>query len=444
MKRIKYLITLLFLLIFANLPLLWADAPVPAGVKAAVTFIAALEWLIVFFTGYQRRKTPGGRLGGLKKGIDTIHITGTAAAIEAVLLILWLTLTDHSIALILTAVGVPLAALGLLMISGMFRLVIHGRQVKISRFALLIMFWWVPVVNLFVIRSFYKNARREFMIESAKEELDTSREASTVCATKYPLLLVHGIFFRDWQLVNYWGRVPAELERNGAKVFYGKQQSSLAVAESAVEVKSAIERVIAETGAEKVNIIAHSKGGLDSRYAISCLGMDKYVATLTTINTPHKGCDMVDYLLKKVPGSIVNIIEKRYNRFFSKLGDKTPDFMAGVRDLSAVRAKSYDTEMPDSPQVSYRSVMTVMKNSRSAGFPLNIGYLLIKKLNGANDGLVWEDSAKHGERFRLVTNDKKRGISHGDVIDLMRENIEGFDVREFYVGLVSELREEGF
>ena len=118
--------------------------------------------------------------------------------------------------------------------------------------------------------------------------------------------------------------------------------------------------------------------------------------------------------------------------------------MAGVRDLSAVRAKSYDTEMPDSPQVSYRSVMTVMKNSRSAGFPLNIGYLLIKKLNGANDGLVWEDSAKHGERFRLVTSDKKRGISHGDVIDLMRENIEGFDVREFYVGLVSELREEGF
>ena len=58
-------------------------------------------------------------------------------------------------------------------------------------------------------------------------------------------------------------------------------------------------QVLAETGAEKVNIIAHSKGGLDSRYAISCLGMDKYVATLTTINTPHYGCDMVDYLLPR-------------------------------------------------------------------------------------------------------------------------------------------------
>ena len=44
----------------------------------------------------------------------------------------------------------------------------------------------------------------------------------------------------------------------------------------------------------------------------------------------------------------------------------------------------------------------------------------------------------------LITNSKRRGISHGDVIDLMRENIEGFDVREFYVGLVSELRADGF
>ena len=34
--------------------------------------------------------------------------------------------------------------------------------------------------------------------------------------------------------------------------------------------------------------------------------------------------------------------------------------------------------------------------------------------------------------------------SHGDMIDLNRENIRGFDVREFYVQLVSDLREKGF
>ena len=38
----------------------------------------------------------------------------------------------------------------------------------------------------------------------------------------------------------------------------------------------------------------------------------------------------------------------------------------------------------------------------------------------------------------------KRGISHGDVIDLNRENFDGFDVREFYVQLVSDLKQKGF
>ena len=445
MKTIKYLFTLILILTFANLTVIWADVSVPAGVKAAVTIITALEWLIVLFIGFHRQKTTvRGRLAGLKKGIDTVHISGIAAVLEVVLLVIWLTLTDHGVILVITAAAVPLLALGLLMFSGVLRLIIHGRQIKISRYVLLLMLWWVPLLNIFVIRSFYKNSKREYMIESARLELDDSRKESSVCATKYPILLVHGIFFRDWQLVNYWGRIPAALEKNGAKLYYGKQQSSLAIAESAKEVKEAIAKVIIETGAEKVNIIAHSKGGLDSRYAISCLGMDKYVASLTTINTPHRGCDMVDYLLKKVPGGVVRMIEKRYNRIFSKLGDKAPDFMAGVQDLSAERAKSYDAEMPDSPLVTYRSVMSVMGSARSAGFPLNIGYMLIKKLNGANDGLVWEESAKHGSHHLLVTNTRRRGISHGDVIDLMRENIEGFDVREFYVGLVSELRVDGF
>ena len=69
--------------------------------------------------------------------------------------------------------------------------------------------------------------------------------------------------------------------------------------------------------------------------------------------------------------------------------------------------------------------------------------MLIKKLNGANDGLVWEGSAAHG-KFTLVKSPHKRGISHGDVIDLFRENIEGYDVREFYADIVKQLKNEGY
>ena len=64
--------------------------------------------------------------------------------------------------------------------------------------------------------------------------------------------------------------------------------------------------------------------------------------------------------------------------------------------------------------------------------------------SGANDGLVGEESFPWGENYQFLTIKGKRGISHGDVIDLNRENIPGFDVREFYVQLVANLKARGF
>ena len=52
-------------------------------------------------------------------------------------------------------------------------------------------------------------------------------------------------------------------------------------------------------------------------------------------------------------------------------------------------------------------------------------------------------SARWGAFLGNLTAPGKRGISHGDVIDLMRENIDGFDVREFYVNLVKDLKARG-
>ncbi len=75
-----------------------------------------------------------------------------------------------------------------------------------------------------------------------------------------------------------------------------------------------IKEILEETGSDKVNIIAHSKGGLDSRYAISCLGAAPYVASLTTINTPHRGCEFADWLLKNAPDVLKKTITEKYNR----------------------------------------------------------------------------------------------------------------------------------
>ena len=328
-------------------------------------------------------------------------------------------------------------------INGFIRMMLTSRDLGIVNRILIILFWWAPAINIVILRSSYKKVRYEYYLEKEKMFRNEQRKESEVCKTKYPVVLVHGIFFRDWLFINYWGRIPKELIRNGAEIYYGRQQSSNPVSKSAQELKENIMKIINETGCEKVNIIAHSKGGLDSRYAISCLGLSKYVASLTTINTPHRGCRYVDFLLDKIPDKFKRFIAKNYNKTFIKLGDKNPDFLGGVTDLTATKCSEFNDKVIDSDDVLYQSITSKMKNVFSSPFPLNAGYLLTKIFDGENDGLVSVESAKWGDFLGLIETDSK-GISHGDVIDLMRMDIKGYDVCECYVDILKKLKERGF
>ena len=69
---------------------------------------------------------------------------------------------------------------------------------------------------------------------------------------------------------------------------------------------------------------------------------------------------------------------------------------------------------------------------------------MIRPLEGDNDGLVSTYSAKWGEFKGIFANQRMRGISHGDMIDLKRQDYKGFDVAEAYVQIAAELKEKGF
>ena len=71
-------------------------------------------------------------------------------------------------------------------------------------------------------------------------------------------------------------------------------------------------------------------------------------------------------------------------------------------------------------------------------------YLIVRLTAGENDGLVSVDSAQWGTFRGVIRNKYRRGISHGDMIDLRRDDYRGFDVRKFYINLVSELKQKGF
>ena len=57
-----------------------------------------------------------------------------------------------------------------------------------------------------------------------------------------------------------------------------RPSKKLRISSDAAEIAKKVKRITEQTGCEKVNVIAHSKGGLDCRYAITHLGLDRYVA----------------------------------------------------------------------------------------------------------------------------------------------------------------------
>ncbi len=335
-------------------------------------------------------------------------------------------------------------ALSVVFWNGMLSVYLASVQLGVRRRAVGLLCGFIPVANLIMLRIIIKTVSDEVGFETEKAALDAARRGERLCRTKYPILLVHGVFFRDYKFPNYWGRIPRALENNGARVFYGNHQSAAGVADSARELNARIKEIVEAAGCEKVNIIAHSKGGLDCRWALGCLDAAPYVASLTTVNTPHRGCGFADYLLEKIPEKARQKIADTYNEALKKLGDDSPDFMAAVRDLTAAGCRALGERMGgEAPGVFCQSVGSRLNRAANGKFPLNFTYGLVKYFDGPNDGLVAESSFRWGERYTYLTVRGKRGISHGDVIDLNRENIPEFDVREFYVGLVADLKRRG-
>ena len=327
---------------------------------------------------------------------------------------------------------------------GIIRIYVSSAQIGIKWRVIGIICGMIPIAHLIALGKILSTACRETDFENEKLMIDAARAGDKVCATKYPILMVHGVFFRDFRYLNYWGRIPAELEKNGARIFYGNHQSAAAVADSGREIADRIQEVLAETGAEKVNIIAHSKGGLDSRYAMSQLGAAPCVASLTTVNTPHRGCEFADYLLNLIPEKQQLVVASAYNAALKKLGDDDPDFLAAVGDLTASACAEFNKKVKDPEGVFIQSTGSCLKKPSGGRFPLDMTNRFVNLFDGENDGLVGHESFEWGSKYIYLSAPGSRGISHGDVIDLNRENIKGFDVREFYVDLVHDLKKRGF
>ena len=95
--------------------------------------------------------------------------------------------------------------------------------------------------------------------------------------TRYPIVLVHGLGMKDTFFMKSWGWIDRILRVQGYTVYKSSVDGFGTVAGNAAQLKEEIRKILEETGAEKVNIIAHSKGGLDAKYMIQQMDMAKRV-----------------------------------------------------------------------------------------------------------------------------------------------------------------------
>lgn len=438
--------TLVFILI-SNLLLILDMAGIDPEASILIPSYAVLTILTIFFLIVPSfKKFPLKGLRNTQRGTALLIEFLITCVADAGFLTAFLIMGgwDFDSSAVIATVIIDIVVGNLVFWDGIIRVYITSKQIGLKWRLIGIFCGMIPIAHLIALGYIIKLTYREYTDESSRYYLNEKRAGDLICDTKYPLLMVHGVFFRDLRSFNYWGRVPADLEKNGARIYYGNQESAASIDDCGKHIAARIKEIVDETGCGKVNIIAHSKGGLDSRAAITLYGAAPYVASLTTVNTPHRGCQFADYLLGKAPEGLKNAVASKYNAALRKLGDKNPDFIAAVTDLTHDAAKTFNERCPDVDGVYYQSIGSKSVRAASGRFPLNLSYHLVNYFDGPNDGLVALPSMKWGADFTYVTPRKSRGITHGDMIDLMRENIDGFDVRETYVELVSGLKQKGF
>jgi triacylglycerol lipase len=210
-----------------------------------------------------------------------------------------------------------------------------------------------------------------------------------------PIVLVHGLLGFDrvkvgpFTMMRYFPGIEDALVVAGHPVGVPHLSKTRGVLRRATELKRF---VLERFPNERVHLIAHSMGGLDARYMISCLGMHGRILSLTTIGTPHRGTSFADWGQRRLGRTVKPLL-----RF---CGVPTDAF----DDLTTEACARFNELMPDAPGVRYFSVA----GSCQRLFLPKLWWpaaALVAQEEGANDGVVSVRSAAYGEGCEVWDSD---------------------------------------
>src|SRR5262249_9575916 len=145
---------------------------------------------------------------------------------------------------------------------------------------------------------------------------------------------------------------------------------------------------------DRVDIIAHSLGGLDARYALSHLGLAAKVRSLVTVGTPHRGTPLAD-LATSGPLAVAR-------RAISALGVSLP----ALDWLSTEGLATFNASVRDAPGVRYACVVGGIREART---PVSLAlapiHAYLRRVAGPNDGIVPIASQYWGETIAEIECD---------------------------------------
>ncbi|MFZ5444363.1 MAG: lipase family alpha/beta hydrolase [Myxococcota bacterium] len=289
----------------------------------------------------------------------------------------------------------------------------------------------------------------------------------------YPVVFVHGMAGFDAIRIgglsmDYFGNTVQDLQARGEqawRVVLPPFDSSEARAQ---ELAKQLTDILRATGSAKVNLIAHSQGGLDARLLISPagLGWGDRVATLVTVSTPHRGtkaANVFDRAAGVLPDDVADALLDGLAGLLERTAyevQNDPHLRAQLHDLTEDAATAFNRKYLDDPRVRYlswagrsnlRAGLEVCDGATYDNEPLKLDVLLPVFFAVAvatewgfppevSDGLVTVKSAKWGTFQGCVPAD------HLDEVGMPNVNgadLSIFDSKQFYRDVVAELRTHG-
>ncbi|MES2259257.1 MAG: triacylglycerol lipase [Pseudomonadota bacterium] len=119
--------------------------------------------------------------------------------------------------------------------------------------------------------------------------------------TKYPVVLVHGLFgFDSVGPVDYFYGIASGLRSGGADVHVTSVSAANSTEVRGEQLLVQVKQILAATGAAKVNLIGHSHGGPTARYVASV--RPDLVASVSSVGGVNKGSKVADILIGAAPG----------------------------------------------------------------------------------------------------------------------------------------------